>query len=42
MKENWCYERMLEDRAEQSVLRWFGHMERMEELLLVKRIVDPM
>ena len=26
-------------RAEQSVLRWLGHMERMEEDWLVKRIM---
>ena len=26
MKENWCYE--LAGQAEQSVLRWFGHMEK--------------
>ena len=29
----------LAGRAEQSVLWWFGHMERMEEDLLVKRII---
>ena len=29
----------LADRAEQCVLRWFGHMERMEENQLVKRII---
>ena len=27
-------------RAEQCVLRWCGHMERMEEERLVKRIVE--
>ena len=31
--------RELGGRAEQCVLRWFGHMERMEEDRLVKRIV---
>ena len=31
--------RELADRKEQCVLRWFGHMERMEEDWLVKRIV---
>ncbi len=28
----------LADRAEQGVLRWFGHVERMEEQRLVKKI----
>ena len=31
--------RELADRAEQCVLRWFGHMERMEEERLVKRFL---
>ena len=29
----------LAERAEQGVLRWFGHVERMEEERLVKKIV---
>ena len=31
--------RELAGRAEKCVLRWFGHIERMEEEQLVKRIV---
>ena len=31
LRENWL--------VEQSVLRWFGHMQRMEENQLVKRII---
>ena len=30
--------RELADQAEQSVLRWFGHLEKMEEEWLLKRI----
>ena len=32
--------RELSGRAEQSVLKWFGHVERMDENRLVKRIVE--
>ena len=33
--------RELAGRSEQSVLRWFGHVWRMEEDRLVKRIIGP-
>ena len=29
-------EKQLSDRVDQSVLRWFGHMERMDEECIVK------
>ena len=33
-------ERQLSDRVDQSVLRWFGHVERMDEERLVKRVMN--
>ena len=33
-------ERELSDRVDQSVLRWFGHVERMDEERLVKRVMN--
>ena len=31
-------ERELESRADQRVLRWFGHMERMDEYRMARRV----
>ena len=33
-------ERQLSGRVDQSVLRWFGHVERMEENRMVKRVME--
>ena len=32
-------ERELASRADQRVLRWFGHMERMDEYLMARRVL---
>ena len=32
-------ERKLESRADQRVLRWFGHMERMNEYRMARRVL---
>ena len=32
-------ERKLESRADQRVLRWFGHMERMDEFRMARRVL---
>ena len=33
-------ERELASRADQRVLRWFGHVERMDEYRMARRVVD--
>ena len=32
-------ERELESRADQSVLSWFGHVERMDEYIMARRVL---
>ena len=34
-------ERELASRAEQKVLRWFGHIERMDEYCMARRVLMP-
>ena len=33
-------EKQLSERVDQSLLRWFGHMERMDEERMVKRVMN--
>ena len=33
-------EKQLSERVDQSVLRWFGHMEQMDEERMVKRVMN--
>ena len=34
-----CIERELANTADQRVLRWFGHVERMDEYCIVRRLL---
>ena len=37
--ETYCLERELATRADQRVLRWFGHVERMDEYRMARRVL---